>query len=231
MPTEIKKEQEQMAETQPTETPVASESQTTPATETDQQSAEAKTEESKDSEVEAKEESSTESLLGADEESKKETEQESEAPETYEFVAPEGVELDANMIESFKPLAKELNLSQEKAQKLVDLVATKSQEAADAQRKQEAQMISDWQKEITSDPGHKEMLSAAKLTVSKFGKDNPEFETLTKSWLGSHPGFVKFLASIGTHLKEADMDPSAVGGSGGNQTLGSILYPDMGKKK
>jgi hypothetical protein len=213
--------------------PVEAKAETTPTTTAPATAeAEGKTEEAKAEvkpEVEAKEDGATESLLS--DESKSETEQESNVPENYEFVAPEGVELDSQMIEAFKPLAKELSLSQEAAQKLVDLVASKSQEAMDAQRKQEAQMISDWQKEITSDPGHKQMLVAAKLTVSKFGKDNPEFEKLTKSWLGSHPGFVKFLASIGTHLQEANMDTSAVGGNSGGQSLGSILYPDMGKKK
>jgi hypothetical protein len=37
------------------------------------------------------------------------------------------------------------------------------------------------------------------------------------------------LAQIGSHLKEANMDSGAVG-QGGDQSLGSILYPSMNKK-
>lgn len=150
-------------------------------------------------------------------------------PEEYEFNVPEGTELDPGMVEAFKPLAKELSLGSNAAQKLVDLVATHTQKAVDAQREQEAKMISEWKSQITSDPNHKEVIASAKLTVQKFGNDNPEFKKLTESWLGSHPGFVKFLAQVGNHLKEADM-PQGTVGSGGEGSLGSILYPNMNKK-
>ena len=173
----------------------------------------------------------SESLLSGDDKEEKPEESDDPVPEEYQFEAPEGTDLDEGMVESFKPLAKELGLGQKAAQKLVDMVAKKTQEATEHQQQQEAKMIAEWQKEITSDPSHKELLSNAKLTVSKFGADNPEFEKLTKSWLGSHPGFVKFLASIGTHLKEADMDSGSAAAKSGDQSLGSILYPNMGKKK
>jgi hypothetical protein len=46
------------------------------------------------------------------------------APEKYEeFKIPKDTKLDAEMFDKFTPLAKELNLSQEKAQELVDFYA------------------------------------------------------------------------------------------------------------
>src|SRR5262245_60440079 len=47
------------------------------------------------------------------------------APEKYEFKAPEGVTLDTGLVNDFTPLAKELGMSQDAAQKVVDLYASK----------------------------------------------------------------------------------------------------------
>jgi transcription antitermination factor NusG len=42
------------------------------------------------------------------------------APEKYEFKAGEGVELDTEALKDFEPVARDLNLTNEQAQKLVD---------------------------------------------------------------------------------------------------------------
>ena len=217
------------AATSATETPVggnaaAPEASGTKPTEGTEPKVEAPAETKEEAPEEKKE---ADSLLS--EEEKTEEKDDDPVPDEYEFKVPEGTELDSTMVESFKPLAKELGLGNTAAQKLVDLVATHTQRAVDAQREQEVKMISEWKSQITSDPNHKEVIASAKLTVQKFGNDNPEFKKLTDSWLGSHPGFVKFLAQIGNHLKEADM-PQGTIGSGGEGSLGSILYPNMNKK-
>lgn len=155
-----------------------------------------------------------------------------EVPANYEFNIAEGQELDGAMVEAFKPLAKELGLGQKAAQKLVDMVASHAQKAFEAQKKQEAETIAGFKKQILDDPKHVEMLSNAKLTINKFGAGNVELKQLTDGWLGNHPAFVKFLANIGSHLREADMIPGApAGSSGGGESLGSKLYPDMPRKK
>ncbi|MDD1107598.1 peptidase, partial [Klebsiella pneumoniae] len=43
------------------------------------------------------------------------------APEKYEFTAPEGAELDSKAVELFEPVARELGLSNDQAQKLAGL--------------------------------------------------------------------------------------------------------------
>lgn len=153
-----------------------------------------------------------------------------EVPEAYEFVLPEGQELDAGMTDSFKTVAKELGLGQKAAQKLVDMVASHAQKAVEAQKVQEAATVSNWKKEILADPKHAENISNAKLTLQKFS--TPEFKALTDGWLGSHPAVVKFLANIGSHLREADFVSDApAGSSGGKDSLGAVLYPNMKRKK
>lgn len=57
----------------------------------------------------------------ADGDKPKDEEQKQEgAPEKYEFTAGEGVELDADALKDFEPVARDLNLTNEQAQKLVD---------------------------------------------------------------------------------------------------------------
>ncbi|KAE9882863.1 peptidase, partial [Escherichia coli] len=62
------------------------------------------------------------------------------APEKYEFTAGEGVELDTEALKDFEPVARDLNLTNEQAQKLVDaypkILAGVQQRQAEAWQKQ-----------------------------------------------------------------------------------------------
>src|SRR5687767_12536146 len=75
----------------------------------------------------------------------KEEEPKTGAPEKYEdFTLPEGIELDQAAMEGFLPVAKELNLTQEQAQKLVDLQTAYVKNAADAQAKAWDKQLTEW---------------------------------------------------------------------------------------
>src|SRR5262245_55633150 len=53
------------------------------------------------------------------------TQQQSKAPEKYaDFKIPDGMAVDAKALEAFTPALRELNLTQDQAQKLVDVYAT-----------------------------------------------------------------------------------------------------------
>ena len=69
------------------------------------------------------------------------------APEKYEFAAPEGQALDANALAVFEPIAKELGLTQEQAQKLVDIYPQIQQQQAEAWSKQ----VADWGEQVKAD--------------------------------------------------------------------------------
>jgi len=153
-------------------------------------------------------------------------------PEAYEFTAPEGLPLDEGLTAAFAEAAKGLKLGQKAAQKIVDVATQHAQKALDAQRKAEVDLISGWKNEITSDPNHKQLLADAKLARQHFGAENEGFMELTKQWVGNHPGVIKFLAKIGSQLREAGMDPGAnPGQSGQGKTLGETWYPSLNKKK
>ncbi|MFP7325767.1 peptidase [Serratia marcescens] len=147
------------------------------------------------------------------------------APEKYEFTPPEGQELDANALAVFEPIAKELGLSQEQAQKLVDIYPQIQQQQAEAWSKQ----VADWGEQVKADKeigGDKfnASVGAAQRALDQFG--NTELrEYLNASGLGNHPALVRFCAKVGKAMAE---DTFVVPNQGGQRSAADILY---GKKE
>lgn len=143
------------------------------------------------------------------------------APEKYEFAAPEGQELDANALSVFEPIAKELGLTQEQAQKLVDIYPQIQQQQAEAWSKQ----VADWGEQVKADKeigGDKFTASVglAQRALDQFG--NPELrEYLQASGLGNHPALVRFCAKVGKSMAE---DSFVVPNQGGQRSAADILY-------
>lgn len=156
---------------------------------------------------------------------KAEKEKKPAAPEKYEFSAPEGQELDANALSVFEPIAKELGLSQEQAQKLVDIYPQIQQQQAEAWSKQ----VADWGEQVKADKeigGDKfnASVGAAQRALDQFG--NTELrEYLNASGLGNHPALVRFCAKVGKAMAE---DTFVVPNQGGQRSAADILY---GKKE
>lgn len=152
---------------------------------------------------------------------KAEKEKKPAAPEKYEFSAPEGQELDANALAVFEPIAKELGLSQEQAQKLVDIYPQIQQQQAEAWSKQ----VADWGEQVKADKeigGDKfnASVGAAQRALDQFG--NTELrEYLNASGLGNHPALVRFCAKVGKAMAE---DTFVVPNQGGQRSAADILY-------
>ncbi|WP_407201306.1 peptidase [Citrobacter werkmanii] len=149
------------------------------------------------------------------------------APEKYEFTAGEGVELDTEALKDFEPVARDLNLTNEQAQKLVDaypkILAGVQQRQAEAWQKQ----TEGWAETVKADKeigGDKltANLSAAQRALEQFG--DPELkEYLDSTGLGNHPALVKAFIKVGKAMSE---DKVVTGGheSGGSDLI-SAFYP------
>ncbi|WP_410738785.1 peptidase [Citrobacter freundii] len=171
----------------------------------------------------------TEEELAADkakaEKAEKDQKQEG-APEKYEFKPAEGQELDAAALEQFEPIARELNLTNEQAQKMVDLYGTKimpmvQQQQAEAWQKTTEQWAADVKadKEIGGDnlTGN---LSAAQRALAQFG--TPELkEYLEGTGLGNHPELVKAFIKVGKAMSE---DGMVTGKESGQRSAAEVLY-------
>lgn len=147
------------------------------------------------------------------------------APEKYEFQTGEGVELDTDALKDFEPVARELNLTNEQAQKLVDaypkILAGVQQRQADAWQATTEQWAADVKadKEIGGDKLNGN-LSAAQRALDQFG--TPELkEYLNTTGLGNHPDLVKTFIKIGKAMSE---DGMVSGKETGQRSAAEVLY-------
>lgn len=129
------------------------------------------------------------------------------APEAYtDFTLPEGISMDADTLDAFKGLAKELNIPQEAAQKLVDLqtkLATK--QAEDLQSAVVAQSQK-WAAEVRNDPelggeNYDKSVASAIKVIQAFG-DPALTELLNDSGLGNNPALFRFCHRISAAISE-----------------------------
>jgi hypothetical protein len=125
------------------------------------------------------------------------------APDKYEFAPVEGVSLGEGVMTNFSEVAKELNLSQESAQKVLTKMAPAIQAHQMAQLESAR---SEWAKAATTDAEFggerlQENLAVAKKAVDAFG--DTELKTLlNESGLGNHPAIIRAFFKAGKAISE-----------------------------
>lgn len=159
----------------------------------------------------------------------------SNAPEAYEFKLPEGMELDATLTDKVTPVFKELDLTQENAQKLVDVYSPYVQEQVKVQEKA---AIDSWNKQVDEWKTEtvKQLGTTAKEDMVAVGKilnvaGTPELrKILNESGYGNHPEFVKFFVKVGKAVSEDSFieGKSDTAGEGGINL--DKMYPSMQEK-
>lgn len=128
-----------------------------------------------------------------------ESTQDKGAPEQYEqFQAPEGQQLDAQTVEQFAEVAKELDLSQGAAQKMLDKMAPV---LAQRQADQIADVQKQWAEQAKVDKEFggenlQQSLGQAEGALKNYA--TPEFRQLLKeTGLGNHPEMIRFCVRVG----------------------------------
>jgi hypothetical protein len=147
-----------------------------------------------------------------------------EVPEAYaDFTAPEGMQLDTDVLGDLKALGKELNLTQENAQKVFDLGVKLQQRNAEAWQAQ----MQKWVGEVKADKeigGDKlvENLGFAKKAVEQFG-GKELMDYLDSSGLGDHPSMVRAFYRIGKAISDDSFVPGGKN-TGTARSLEQRLY-------
>ena len=143
------------------------------------------------------------------------------APESYEdFKAPEGLKYDGQIMDAFKEVAKETNLTQAQAQNLLDKVAPV---VAKRQMEQIAEVSKQWEarsradKELSAD-WNRSMADIARVrdrfAVNEDGSVDPDIDEFMKTPIGNHPGLLKLLARTGRALGEGSFPRGSEAGDG-----------------
>lgn len=127
------------------------------------------------------------------------------APESYEFDSAET--FDPGVLGAFSEIAKELNMPQANAQKILDSVAPK----IEAKLKNDVQATRDgWERDSRADPeiggsGDEkilgENLAIANKAIDKFG-DSDLRQLLSDTGIGNHPAVVRMFLRAGKAISE-----------------------------
>lgn len=151
------------------------------------------------------------------------------APEKYDFKAPEGMELDSALMEQFGTLAKEANLPQDHAQKLVDLYTAKVKDYAQQQQEAFTGIVKGWQDSAKSDKefggtAFDGSLKVAQSAMARFG--TPELrQALAETGMANHPELIRIFWKVGKAMSEDTLPnqskpPIAA-------SAAKVLYPNM----
>lgn len=166
----------------------------------------------------------------------------SSAPETYaDFKAPEGQTLDPKLMESASPLFKELGLTQDAAQKLVDFYAKNTGNVEAELYKQVEKTRSDWRDQVKSDPVIGKDLTK---TLQEIGRAKDKLpsdvrtalnEAMDYTGAGDHPAVVRALYEFAKLVNEGihvnGVSPSPLGQNAAGKvtrpSLASSIYPNL----
>ncbi|HGV3510057.1 TPA: peptidase [Klebsiella michiganensis] len=159
---------------------------------------------------------------------KPEPEVKAEVPEKYEFTAPEGTELDSKAVELFEPVARELGLSNDQAQKLAGLWPQLQEQMQQRQAESWGQQVEKWAADTKAD----KEIGGEKLTVSVGHAQkaldtfaSKEFrEFLDSTGLGNHPEMVRAFAKVGKLMSEDSFVTGQGNGSPKNDLV-EAFYP------
>jgi len=138
------------------------------------------------------------------------------APESYaDFTLPEGAALNSEVVGEFQTLAKEDGLSQERAQKYVDLGIKMAQGNQEASQKAIQDKINEtrtqWAEQARTDKefgGDKldENLALAKKALDAFGGQELT-QLLNESGMGDHPEVIRHFVRVGRAISEDRLVP------------------------
>lgn len=186
------------------------------------------------------------SLLNQDGKTDQKTDQKTDgpkgAPDAYsDFTVPEGFTLDPEVAKRAGGLFKELNLSQEGAQKLIDLYAAETKAAFEAPFKAYQDMRKEWQNSVTSDREMGHRLPEIKTAVTQMLNTHlgpvlaGQFrEAMDLTGVGDHPAFVRAFDIISQLLTEprshvAGKQPSPFSGNQPAQprSAAQAMYPHL----
>lgn len=150
-----------------------------------------------------------------------------------DFTLPKGVELDKEMLDEAKTfMSKDLNLTQDKAQKLVDFHVKALQGMAEAPYQLWADTQREWQAEVAKDAElGGSNLPQVKTRIAKLLDEHGDpkvREALAFTGAGNHPAIIRTLNNLAKLLTEGAFIPGG-GGVNPERTAAQVLYPTMNK--
>lgn len=128
------------------------------------------------------------------------------APEKYEFAAPEGMTLEPETTTQFETVARELNLTNEQANKLLPLAGELVKRNVAMQQEAQVKQVQKWLDESKADTefgGDKfdTNVTAVRAAVARFATPQLK-ELMDQTGLGNHPEVVRLFYRIGNAIAD-----------------------------
>lgn len=167
------------------------------------------------------------------------------APEAYaEFKAPEGYQLSKDIVEAALPVFKELNLTQDQAQRLVNLQAEMAKKSAAAPQQEYETTRQNWRKDVLADPklgNNGDLRPEVKTNLASFKSAIGDAALVRKfeqamdiTGVGDNPDFIRVISAMGEKFKEGAAvkgnGPSAAGQTAPDakpKSIASAMYPNL----
>ncbi len=160
--------------------------------------------------------------------SDKETPAEAKPIEYGDFVVPEGMTLSPEQLEAFKPVAQELGLSQEQAQKLIDLQSTNAAAQGVALEAELKAETAGWKETLRAEPNYSDNLQLASDGIDALDAIDSSLYADLKAQLGEwNPVAFKVLSIVGKSVQEGRLQ---IGGANPSRSK-DTMYPEMQRHK
>jgi len=165
-----------------------------------------------------------------------------EVPEKYDLKAPEGYDLNEAIVGEASTLFKEMKLTNDQAQKLVDFQAKLQKDAAEAPYAAYDAMREEWQGQVKADPELGPKLPQVKETIGRAldTLGDPTLvatfrEAMNLTGAGDHPAFIKAFYKLsqavveGTPVRGANPSPHGQTQSGrvDRPSAAQAMYPTL----
>lgn len=163
------------------------------------------------------------------------------APEAYDFTTPEGEQWSSDVMDAYGTIARELDLTQDKAQKLLDTMGPTLAKALDeAVQAQNQRYWDEWKEQARKDKviGGKEFkanIETARTALTTFGDDELA-ELLHKTGLTNNPAILRWAYRVGRGMSEdgilngEESSPPKIDRNDRRQ-VADRMFPSMREKK
>jgi hypothetical protein len=147
------------------------------------------------------------------------------APEHYDFTPVAGVQLAEEVLGTFSQVARELNLTRDAAQQMLDRVAP----VIARQQQATVQAVTEqWVSQVKADKeigGERlqQNLAIAKKARDAFGTDGLR-RLLNESRIGNHPEMIRFFVRAGQAISEDGFVPGGTRPPAGGKDAATVLY-------
>lgn len=147
-------------------------------------------------------------------------EQGASAPEQYEeFRMPEGFVLEGETKEKVTGLFRELNLSQESAQKLIDYATERDLAGREAMLNELAAKRKEWRSSLRARPNFEADLALARKGMKALVRTPEGAELFNDSWMSDHPAVFDIFVRAGRLVAEDTFDNQNGGSAEENVNL------------